>query len=309
MAFAEDLKASTVRFVVGKGGVGKTTMAAALALAAAGLGRRAHLVELEGRDELARCFDRPGPLDVEPVTLFSEGAGQVTGRHLAPERALSEWMGEHGFGRLLNRLRASGALEIVATSIPGIRDVLILGKIKALARDLAGDLIIVDAPATGHSLSLLAAPSALVAAARSGPIRRQAEEVEAMLHDESRSCVSLVTIPAELAVTEAVEAAFDLEDRAGVALSTVLVNQFVGTDPMLRAPLATATRGALDGRLVAALDGARAFTLARADEEERQRARLAAELPLPQLVVPHVAADAIGLGELIEIATTMLEAP
>ena len=130
-----------------------------------------------------------------------------------------------------------------------------------------------------------------------------------MLRDESRCCVSLVTIPTELAVTEAVEAAFDLEDRAGVALSTVLVNQVVGGDPLLRSPLAVATRGALDGRLVAAIDGARSFTLSRADEEERQRERLARELPLPQLVVSRIEADSIGLGELIEIASAMLEAP
>jgi len=286
---------SQVRFVVGKGGVGKTTLTAALGLATAATGRRVQLIELEGRSELARSFDTDVALRPQPTALFEhESGGTVVARHLAPDDALLEWMRDHGFGRLLPRLRASGAVDIIATAVPGIRDVLILGKIKAMSREHPSDVILVDAPATGHSLSLLASPASLVEATRTGPIRRQAEEVADMLRDERRCCVSLVTMPAELPVTEAIEAAYTLEDRAGVALSTVLVNQYVGSDPMLREELSDIER-------------ARQFTLARVDEEEHQRRRLSRDLPLPQMIVPHVEADTIGLEQLFEIATALLE--
>jgi anion-transporting ArsA/GET3 family ATPase len=299
---------SQVRFVVGKGGVGKTTMAAALALAGAASGLRVQLIELEGRDELARCFDHDGPLGYHPSTLFEHpSGGLVEARHLGPDEALLEWLREHGFGRLVPRLRSSGALEVIATAVPGIRDVLILGKIKSLARAQVADALIVDAPATGHSLSLLAAPSSLVHAARSGPIRRQAEEADAMLRDEARCCVCLVTLAAELPVTEAIEAAYDLEDRAGVALSTVLVNQFEGGERELRVALSADECAELGAELAQSLEVARWFTLARLDEEEAQRARLAAELPLGQVVVARLEADSITLDRLYELATGLLK--
>ncbi len=304
----ELLLESQVRFIVGKGGVGKTTMTAAFALAGAASGLRVQVIELDGRDELPRCFDLEGELSFEPRTLYShESGGSVDARHLGADEALLEWLRDHGFARLLSRLRSSGALEVIATAVPGIRDVLILGKIKALAREGQCDVILVDAPATGHSLSLLASPSAMSAAARSGPLRRQAEEVSEMLHDESRCCVSLVTLAGELPVSEAVEAAFELEDRSGVALSVVSVNQFEGGDAQLRANLSADEAERLPRELAQSVEIARWFTLARGDEEERQRQRLATELPLDQLVVARVDADTINLDALMQIATALLE--
>ncbi len=306
MTFRATLEASKVRFVVGKGGVGKTTVAAALALAGAVEGLHVHLIELEGRDELLKCFDATDPLDYESRTLFEhDSGGRVSARHLGPDEALVEWMKDHGFGRLVGRLRSSGALDVISTAVPGIRDVLILGKIKALSRDLDVDVIIVDAPATGHSLSLLASPSSLMAAARSGPIRRQAEEVDELLRDESRCCVSLVTLAAELPVAEAIEAAFDIEDRAGVALSTVIVNNFEGGDPRLQQELTTDDTAPLDAGLVRSLEEARTFTLARVDEEERQLKRLHRDLPLDQIVLPKVPGDAIDLSRLATLADAL----
>ncbi len=283
-------------------------MTATLGLAGAALGLRVELVELEGRGELARCFDYDGDLGFEPVTLFAhESGGVVRARHLGPDEALLEWMRDHGFGRLVSRLRSTGALDVIATAVPGIRDVLILGKIKAIARTDDVDLILVDAPATGHSLSLLASPASLVSAARSGPIRRQADEVDAMLRDEDRCSVSLVTLAAELPVTEAIEAAFDLEDRAGVALSAVIVNQYEGGDPALRRNLTELDLAQLSPELAHSVEVARWFTLARVDEEERQRTRLADDLPLAQLVVPRVDADTITFEHLMTLATGLLD--
>ena len=304
----ELLLESEVRFIVGKGGVGKTTIAAAFALAGAASGLHVQIIELEGRDELLRCFDAQGSLNFEPRTLYThESGGTVSARHLGADEALLEWLRDHGFSRLLKRLRSSGALEVIATAIPGIRDVLILGKIKALARDGVGDVIIVDAPATGHSLSLLAAPAAMSSAARSGPIRRQAEEVAEMLHDEKRCCVSLVTLAGELPVSEAIEAAFELEDRAGVVLSVLVVNQFVGHNAALRDDLSEQESEQLSAELANSINAARNFTLLRGDEEESQRRRLNEQLPLDQFVVSHVDVDTINLDALTAIASQLLE--
>lgn len=291
-----------VHFVVGKGGVGKSTVTAALALAAAREGLRVLVVELEGRPDLPACFGDPAPLTFAPRTLVdSPSGGRVEARRITPDDALVEWLREHGFRRLVPRLVTSGALEIIATAVPGIRDVLILGKIKALTREGA-DIILVDAPATGHSVSLLASPAALVAAARSGPIRRQAEEADALVRDPARCAVILVTLAEDLPVTEAVQSAFDLEDRAGVALSAVVVNRFDDAPELLRLPLSMSERASLSTVLGTEIERARAFTLALADERRAQRDRLARELPLPQVVVPTVATrdDVVDVGALAE---------
>lgn len=295
-----------VHFVVGKGGVGKSTVTAALALAAARSGLRVLVVELEGRPDLPACFGDPTPLTFAPRTLVDlPSGGRVEARRITPDDALVEWLREHGFRRLVPRLVTSGALEIIATAVPGIRDVLILGKIKALTREGA-DIILVDAPATGHSVSLLASPAALVAAARSGPIRRQAEEVDALVRDGARCAVLLVTLAEDLPVTEAVQSAFDLEDRAGVALSAVVVNRFDDAPELLRLPLSMSERASLSTVLGTELERARAFTLALADERRAQRDRLALELPLPQVVAPTVATtdDVVDVGALADALST-----
>ena len=122
------------------------------------------------------------------------------------------------------RLVSSGVVDVVATAIPGIRDVLVLGKVKQLERDRVADLIVVDAPATGHAVTFLTSASGLLDAARGGPVRTQAADVVELLSDPTRCRVVLVTLPEEMPVSETVEAAYQLEDRAGVQLGPVVVN-------------------------------------------------------------------------------------
>jgi anion-transporting ArsA/GET3 family ATPase len=303
------LRSTDVRFVVGKGGVGKTTVTAALALAGARAGLTVLVVELERRPELARCFGGDGALELETTTLFSDrSGGGVLGRHVAPDAALVEWLSDHGMRRLVNKMRSTGALDVVSTAVPGIRDVLILGKIKALANHQVADVVLVDAPATGHSLSLLAAPASLMAAARSGPIRRQAEDADRMLRDESRCAVTLVTMPTELAVAEAVEAAFDIEDRAGVALSGVVVNQVEGAEPALARALDAVEVAGLGPDLIDSIEAARRFSRARFEEEEVQRRRLSEELPLPQVILSRLDVDVVDLTSACQLANEMRRA-
>jgi anion-transporting ArsA/GET3 family ATPase len=189
-------------------------------------------------------------------------------------------------------------VDVVSTAIPGIRDVLVLGKVKQLEREVAADLIVVDAPATGHAITFLTSASGLVNAARGGPLRSQAAEVVEMLADPSRCRVILVTLPEDMPVSETIESAFTLEDKAGVQLGPVIVN---ATDPvpqgLERSAQDAAAGTAVDPTLLAALEEARRFRLERHAISSSQIERLARDLPLPQLLVPLLPVETIGMAE------------
>jgi anion-transporting ArsA/GET3 family ATPase len=200
------LTASRVSIVAGKGGVGKTTVTAVLARAAADAGQRVLVVELDGKPVLA------------------EIAGDVPCEEISASAALEEYLRAHGFGRFAKRLSTSGVIDVVATAAPGIDDIVVLGKIKQLERSGKWDVIVVDGPAAGHAITFLLAASALRDAVRGGPVRTQADEVLEMLSDASRAQVVLVTLPETTPVNEVVETAAALEDRVGVKLGAVVVN-------------------------------------------------------------------------------------
>ena len=190
---------------------------------------------------------------------------------------------------------------MVSTAIPGIRDVLVLGKIKQLERGEVADLIVVDAPATGHAMTFLTSASGLLDAARGGPLRSQAADVVELLSDPTRCQVILVTLPEEMPVNETIEAAYPLEDKVGMQLGPVIVN---ACDPVPEGLARTAedvaaTAGvALDSGHLEALEEARRFRLDRHALSAEQIERLAHELPLPHLRVPSLVADAIGPAEI-----------
>jgi anion-transporting ArsA/GET3 family ATPase len=308
MDIAAFLTESRVLLVAGKGGVGKTTTSAALALLAARQGLSVLLVELEGKPALAAAFGRRGPLDYEDVALLDDGRGSVHGRWLTPDDALLEYLGEHGFQRVSRRLVSAGVIDVVSTAIPGIRDVLVLGKVKQLERAESADLVIVDAPATGHAVTFLTSASGLLGAARGGPIRTQAAEVLEMLQDPTRCRVMLVTLPEEMPVSETIEAAYQLEDQAGVQLGPVVVNCVEGAGASLSTPAAEAAATAgvsLGDAELAALDASRQFALHRYGLQATQIERLARELPLPQLQAPALSGAAIGPAELGQLADAL----
>jgi anion-transporting ArsA/GET3 family ATPase len=203
--------------------------------------------------------------------------------------------------RFSKRLVSSGALDVVATAIPGIRDILVLGKVKQLERSHPADLILVDAPATGHVMTFLTSASGLLDAARSGPLRVQAEDVVDLLTDPKRCRVALVTLPEEMPVNEVVEAAYKLEDRVGVSLGPLIVNACLLVSPNLGvspAKAASESDAIVGADLLSALSSAADFTSHRVDQQEEQLARLAEELPLYEVRVPYVAGEEIGFAEL-----------
>ncbi len=272
------LSAAKVTVVAGKGGVGKTTVTALLARAAADAGRQVIVVELDGKPTLA------------------ELVGDVPLLALSAPAALEEYLREHGFGRVAKRLAASGVIDVVSTAAPGIDDLVVLGKIKQLERSGDWDTILVDGPAAGHAVTMLTSPAGLRDAVRSGPVRAQADEVSAMLGDSTRCQVALVTLPETTPVNETVATAFSIEDRVGVKLTPLFVNA-VDVEGVDRSTALPTTPGSID-EAVAAIDvdagTAEALAAAARFRAERRRVQAAAideltdSLPLDQLHVPVV---------------------
>ncbi len=314
--------ASRVVIVAGKGGVGKTTVTAALALAAARQGLRPLIVELEGKSGLASMFGRE-PLDYSEVVLAdaaTTGAGEVRGRTLTPDDALVEYLQDLGLGRLSRRLVSTGVLDMVVTAVPGLRDLVVLGKVKQIEQRMAGgdaeapDVVFIDAPAAGHAITFLRSSQGLVDAVRVGPIRAQALDVQAMLSDGARTQVVLVTLPEETPVNELVETAFSLEDEVGVSLGPVVVNGLYPTIDGLDADpteAAEAAGASLRKGEAEALAAAADFRRHRIALQAEQLARLDEGLPLPQVRLPFLfeaELDPEGLGVLADAVLAGLAA-
>jgi anion-transporting ArsA/GET3 family ATPase len=307
-----------VTIVAGKGGVGKTTVTAALSQLAARAGYATLIVEVEGKSGLPALFGRSEPLSYHESVLLEAGAAgagaaEVRARVLTPDDALLEYLDDHGMRRISNRLVATGTLEVVATAVPGIKDILVLGKVKQLETQSAAggpgtpDLIVVDAPAAGHAITFLASAYGLLDAAAVGPIRAQAVDVIGLLSDPARCQVMLVTVPEETPVNEAAETAFHLEDRAGVQLAPIVVN---GLWPRLDLPDEAAAAVAAAGLHlapadIARLDRAADFRRQRQQLQEAQLARLAEMLPLPQLRLPYVFATELKPADVAVLADAL----
>jgi anion-transporting ArsA/GET3 family ATPase len=237
------------------------------------------------------------------------GTADVRARTITPDEALLEYLREHGLSRISKRLVASGALDVVATAAPGIKDILLLGKVKQLERSGTADLIVLDAPAAGHAVTFLQSARGLLDAVRVGPINTQARDVLDMLEDHQRCQVVLVTIPEETPVNEAVDTAFLLEDRVGVNLGPIVVN---GLYPVLAGIAADLGEAAAAADVVLRpgeaelLSEAADFRRRRTALQDEQVARLGDQLPLPQLRLPFVFTAAIGPAEVDELAHTLL---
>jgi Mrp family chromosome partitioning ATPase len=290
MEVAQFCTTSHVVIVAGKGGVGKTTVTATLALVASRAGLRVLIVEVEGKSGLPAMFGAPA-LEYDEITL-TDG---VAARFLTPDAALVDYLVHHGMKRISKRLAQSGALDVVATAVPGMKDILVLGKVKSLSEQRDYDLILVDAPAAGHAITFLLSARGLLDAVRVGPVRKQAQDVVELLSDPARCEVLLVTLPEETPVNEVIDTAFAVEDRAGVALGPVVVNGCFDPipDDLEFSPAAIERDAAAVDRFVSEreatdLSHAAAFRAERCTIQLEQSERLSSRLPLPQLRLPFV---------------------
>jgi anion-transporting ArsA/GET3 family ATPase len=298
--------------VAGKGGVGKTTVSAALARMAADAGLSSLVVDVEGKSGLPAVFGHEDLLGYEERVMAPNGpgSGEIRARTLTPDDALLEYLEEHGMGRISRKLLSSGAIDVVATAVPGIKDILVLGKVKQLERASAADLIVVDAPAAGHAVTFLTSASGLLDSVRVGPIRAQAQDVVDLLSDPARCQVLLVTLPEETPVNEVVETAYKLEDRVGVSLAAVVVNGLYSARLGLDAdPAEVAERQGvrLPPPELEQLRAAARFRLGRATLQAEQVARLRQSLPLPQLPLPFLFTSEVGWPEVGVLARSLAD--
>jgi anion-transporting ArsA/GET3 family ATPase len=210
--------------VTGKGGTGKTTVAATLAVAAGQRGRRTLLAEVEGRQGLAGLFDRQS-LGYRETRLVE----RVNGLAVDPQDALREYLGRYGFAPLARLLSWAKLTSFITAAAPGLGDVLLVGKVWEVATRRQGrrpvyDLVVLDAPPTGRVVPFLRAPETVAELARIGPLRHQADRVRELLDDPARTSVLLTCLPEELPVTETQEAAVALR-AAELPLAAVVATQ------------------------------------------------------------------------------------
>ncbi len=213
--------------VTGKGGTGKTTIAAALGMLAASRGQRTIVVEVGEESRLPSLFGIAGARPGVPTRLQE----RLSSISIDPDRALLEWLQVLG-GRVPGRVRAaSGTFQYFAAAAPGAKELVTMVKIWRLTRGEgrrgAGrgyDLVVLDAPATGHALGMLGSPRTFGAIARVGPIAGQTRQLQELLESPSRSAYLAVALGTEMAVTEALELQDGLRARLGRGLEAVVVN-------------------------------------------------------------------------------------
>jgi anion-transporting ArsA/GET3 family ATPase len=301
-------------FVTGKGGTGKSTVATALGLAAAGSGRRAIVAEVARRDDVSRA------LGAGPGREFTEAevAPGLFSISIDPQRALEEYLIDQlPMKSVARRLSGSRVFTYLAAATPGMRELLSVGKAWELAqpeRRTPGaspyDLVVVDAPATGHGLALLGAPETFARVARMGPIARQGQTIHATLTDPATTAVVAVTTPDEMAVSETLELSEGLRRRLGIELTAVVVNGVLphrlGREAAhdLRDAVALPRLGERERAAVnAALD-----EHSRAAAQSRQIGRLRRGMDAPLHQLPRLFANEVGLTELEALGSALAAA-
>ena len=214
-------------YVTGKGGVGKTTVAAALGLAAARAGRRTIVCEVAEQDRVSRAFRREGVVPESEVQL-ADNLWAIT---IDPQRALEEWLGKQIGGVGLRVIARSSAFQYFVAAAPGAKELITVAKVWELAqrdrwdkRNRTYDLVVVDAPSSGHGLAMLTTPRTFGEIARVGPIRRQAYKVREFLADPERTGYVAVALPEEMPVNETLELERRLPEAVGTGLEAIVVN-------------------------------------------------------------------------------------
>lgn len=317
------LTKARLHFVTGKGGTGKSTIAASLALALAAGGRRVLLVEVEGRQGIAQLFDVP-PLPYEEVKIATaDGGGTVNALAIDIEAAFLEYLDMfYNLGLAGRAMRRIGAVEFATTIAPGLRDVLLTGKIREIVtraekgKHPVYDAVVVDSPPTGRIARFLDVTKAVSDLAKGGPVHSQAESVVNVLHSDL-TAIHLVTLLEALPMQETLEAIDELRDL-DLPIGSVIVNRNI---PAYLAPdaLAKAAEGDIDADKVRNDLAKVGITLSDSDfaglltetveHATRIRARgesadLLDEIKVARLELPAIP-DGVDLGSLYELAEAL----
>lgn len=316
--------------VTGKGGTGKSTVAASLALALASHGKHVLLCEVEGRQGIARMFDvDPLPYAERRIAAglrSDDGAGVVHALHIDPEAALLEYLSMYyRLGRAGRALDRFGVVEFATTIAPGVRDVLLTGKVyEAVQRNSRNkgaidyDAVVLDAPPTGRITQFLNVSDELAGLAKVGPIKNQADTMMGLFRS-ARTAIHFVTVLEEMPVQETVDGIAQVR-AAGLPVGGVVVNLVRPRDLRVK-DLAAARKGTLDRAGVAAdlatagvevsddlvtglLDEARDHAERRALEDAQRK--LVKGLDVPAYELSRLA-QGVDLGGLYELAAGLRE--
>jgi anion-transporting ArsA/GET3 family ATPase len=293
-------------FVTGKGGVGKTTIAAALGLIAARRGKRTIICEVARQERMSRTFEAEGVGWSE-----TELAPNLFAISIDPQRSLEEYLQDQLGSRRLSQLMFSNRIfDYFAAAVPGARELVTIGKVWELAqferrtrKSAPYDLVILDAPASGHGIGMLETPRTFREAVRVGPIHRQAGTIHSFLTDERRTGVVAVALPEEMPVNETVELERRLHDEMGMKLDRVVVN---GLYPERFSAAEAAQVAEANGShpvpaVRAALHAAR-WQHARARTQRSQLRRIRRELDAPCATLPYLFEGDLSLDDIEHLA-------
>lgn len=298
-------------FVTGKGGVGKSTVALALGIAAARRGLRTIVAELSGQARAAETFGVAEAARLEEVRL----AEHLHATSVGVEEALEEYLHERA-GRVGDLLSASRAFHAFAGATPGMRELMTVGKAWELAqvpRRISGkrpyDLVVVDAYATGHALGALRTPATFAEIARVGPIASQGRTIDATLRDPAQTAVLAVALPEEMPVTETLSLRRRLRETLGLELAGAVVNACLPErlGPRQARTVADALAATSDSRVAQAALRTALSEHARASGQREQVARLAEGLGAPPLELPYLFVEALDPATLGELADRLGE--
>jgi anion-transporting ArsA/GET3 family ATPase len=214
-------------YVTGKGGVGKTTVAAAIGLAAAAQGRTTIVCEVAEQHHMSRAFAHAG-VGRDKEARLADDLYAIT---VDPQHALEEWLSRQVGGQALRILTRSSAFQYFVAAAPGAKELITIAKVWELAQgkrwtktNRIYDLVVVDAPASGHGIAMLQTPKTFGEIARVGPIQRQAFKVRDMLADPDRTGYVAVALPEEMPVNETLQLQDKLVDAVGLDLDAIVVN-------------------------------------------------------------------------------------
>jgi anion-transporting ArsA/GET3 family ATPase len=280
MGLLERLASRRLLVVTGKGGVGKTIVTAALGSVLAELGHRVLLLEIDPRENLHQAFDVP-PSGGDVVRM----GAHLSLQNLQPRHVIEDLVRQHlRFEMVARRVTASPVFEHFVEGAPGLKELAVLSYIErnvksAVRRAAPFDLVVLDAPATGHGISLLSAPQLVSEVIQRGPIGAEAQQLATFVADAGRTGIVVVTLAEEMPVQETLELRTALEQRVGLTPELLVINALYPAYP------ATTTRAAADDEFLLEL------WRMRRGVNEREMARLSAAWPGPRLQLPMLPSD------------------
>jgi anion-transporting ArsA/GET3 family ATPase len=285
-------------FVTGKGGVGKTTVAVALGLRAAAEGKRAIVCEVAAQENASRMFEHTevGFHEVE----MEENLWSIS---IDPDESMREYvLLQLKVRAMRDMLFRSRIFNYLAAATPGLKELVTIGKIWELAqldrkvkKGRKYDLVIVDAPATGHGIGFLQTPRTFANIARVGPIHSQAQQLDRLIADQEHTGAAIVALPEEMPVNESAALEADLRDEVGVAVDRVYMNglypeRFSGEEAERLSKLAAGENGAVRAAARAAVS-----EHDRARSQRAQLARLRRRVQAPVKTLPFLFEPELGL--------------